>query len=82
MNNSKYILICIGMIQYKLQVVSYCFWIFFQRKTQIGSRRMSNFSDKEDRMLIQLAHRQNVAKGKRISWSNIATKMRTKNNPG
>jgi hypothetical protein len=53
---------------------------FFQRKTQIGSRRMSNFSDKEDRMLIQLAHRQNVAKGK-ISWSSIATKMRTKKNP-
>ena len=40
---------------------------------------MSNFSDKEDRMLIQLVH--NAAKGKKTSWINIAAKMKTKKTP-
>jgi hypothetical protein len=44
----------------------------------LGSTCMSNFSDKEDRMLIQLVHQHNVAKAKRISWSDIATQMKTK----
>jgi hypothetical protein len=38
---------------------------------------MSNFTDNEDRMLIQLVHQQNVVKGKRISWIDIATQMKT-----
>lgn len=42
---------------------------------------MSDFSDKEDRMLIQLLHQQNYATGKRTSWIHIAAKMRTKKTP-
>ena len=41
---------------------------------------MSDFSDKEDRMLIQLLHQHN-AKGKRASWVDIAAKMKTKKTP-
>ena len=39
---------------------------------------MADFSDKEDRMLIQLVHNHGVVKGKRISWSKIAAQMKTK----
>jgi hypothetical protein len=42
---------------------------------------MSNFSDKEDRILIQLVHRHDISKGKRTSWINIAAKMKTKKTP-
>ena len=39
---------------------------------------MSDFSDKEDRMLVQLVY-QHI--GKRISWTNIAKKMKSKKRP-
>lgn len=42
---------------------------------------MSDFSDKEDRMLIQLVHQHNAAKGKKTSWIDIAAKMKTKKTP-
>jgi hypothetical protein len=42
---------------------------------------MSDFSDKEDRILIQLTHRHDVAKGKKIPWREIAMKMKTKKTP-
>ena len=42
---------------------------------------MSDFSDKEDRMLIQLSHQHNAVKGKRTSWVDIAAKMKTKKTP-
>ena len=42
---------------------------------------MSDFSDEEDRKLIQLLYQDNAMKGKRISWVNIAAKMRIKKTP-
>jgi hypothetical protein len=45
------------------------------------NQNMSDFSDKEDRMLIQLVHQHYIAKGKRPSWINIAAKMKTKKTP-
>lgn len=42
---------------------------------------MSDFSDAEDRMLIQLLYQHNARKGKRTSWVDIAAKMKTKKTP-
>jgi hypothetical protein len=42
---------------------------------------MADFSDKEDRMLIQLVHKQTVLKGKRISWRDIARRIKSRKSP-
>jgi hypothetical protein len=42
---------------------------------------MSDFSDREDRMLIQLVHQHTVFKGKQISWIGIAKKMKSRKSP-
>ena len=42
---------------------------------------MSNFSDKEDRALVQFALKQEVACKGRMSWELIAKQMRTKKSP-
>ena len=42
---------------------------------------MSNFSDKEDKILIQFVLREEANGKSRISWSHIAKRMRTKKRP-
>jgi len=41
---------------------------------------MSDFSDREDRMLVQLVQ-QTALKGKKISWRDIAKKMKSRKSP-
>jgi hypothetical protein len=42
---------------------------------------MSDFSDREDRMLIQLVNQHTVFKGKQISWIGIAKKIKSRKSP-
>jgi hypothetical protein len=42
---------------------------------------MSDFSDREDRMLMQLVHQHTVFKGKQIFWIGIAKKMKKQKEP-
>ena len=44
-------------------------------------RFMSNFSDREDRMLIQLVHQHTVLKGNMIPWKDIVKIMRSRRSP-